>query len=199
MKTILVCGMMIATMSSGCKMRLTNTATLNAAVASVRNLPAISCDKGELMSFHLDDSGLDPADLRVQFQADGSDTNRNYQLVRPTQLSNLRLDTCVTPENRVTLKRAIFIGPDQDLPEVFQLESAEKAKNLEAPIYEDSHRGLVIDMQNKTSGDLLIVRGFAQGDKQFATAALGKKTLDGVMIPTDPHLVFGKLVYGDPW
>ncbi len=164
--------------------------------SSVAKLPEITCQKGELMYFHLEEQGLKPDSSKIRFTK--ASQEEEYTLVKPTSDFNIRLDVCVHAEDKLELKRIVYL-PHPAKPAVALLPNRfSELRGIESAIFQDDHGDVDVEINFGAQEEGYLLKGWKQ-DQGFVTFSPMRKHADGQAVPTQAALLYGKIVYGNPW
>lgn len=163
---------------------------------SVKKLPDIVCQKGELMYFHLEEQGLKADANKIRFTK--ASQEEDYTLVKPSSDFNIRLDICVHAEDKLELKRIVYL-PHPEKPAIALVPNRfSEIRGIENAIFQDEHAEVDVEINSGTQEDGYLLKGWKQ-DQGFVTFSPMRKHADGEPVPTQSSLLYGKIVYGNPW
>lgn len=163
---------------------------------SVKNLPDIVCQKGELMFFHLEEQGLKPDASQLRFTT--ASQEEEYTLEKPSADFNVRLDICVHAEDKLELKRLVYL-PHPNKPAIALLPNRfSKIRGIDSAIFQDEHGSVDVEINSGVQEDGYLLKGWKQ-EQSFVTFSPMRKHADGEAVPTQAALLYGKIVYGNPW
>jgi hypothetical protein len=154
-------------------------------------IPPLDCGADESTSFMLKALDAPPAAGVVSFPGNSFDV----QIQAPNEDNALRLDGCLSATTSAfALKRIVFSQNAE--PQIYKITSTSVVRGLDAALAGD-HASLELYAANDDGESGVIVKGWRDGSRTFATVVTGKPSAQGYQLYSI-YVFAGTLVVGDP-